>query len=161
MPFTGVYTRRKDGNIQSMNKHNYIYKIIGKTIISGFLLCFFLLGFVFSIEQAEWEKDGTDLMERVELCEFWYSEKDYEQLYGILSRNKNDEPEFDIYHEMMDGYWDYLYFRAWSKAGDSSIVTGSQEKAEYYEKKVMENANNCQNSRNQYFLDKLAEEVEK
>ena len=61
---------------------------------------------------------------------------------------------------MLDGYWDYLYFRAWSKAMDSSLVTDSQEKTEYYRNKVIENAKNCQNSRNQYFLDEFAEEVE-
>ena len=43
---------------------------------------------------------------------------------------------------------------------DSSLVTDSQEKTEYYRNKVIENAKNCQNSRNQYFLDEFAEEVE-
>ena len=111
------------------------------------------------MEQSILEKEGESVASRVESCEIWYSDKDYRNLYRTLKLWKTEEPDFDVYHELMDGYWDYLHYQAYSKIEESSMVEDVAGNQQYYEKKLMDNAKNCKDSRNQHILDKFTESI--
>ncbi|MBQ4069228.1 MAG: hypothetical protein IJC76_08255 [Lachnospiraceae bacterium] len=135
-------------------------------IISSFFIAFsglFLIVMIPNIIKLYAEGDeyseGDDMVSRIERCDGEYYEKNYGELYNWLVLDDCKEEEFDIYWEMVNGYFDYCQYRQWSNC-DEDKLPGSIEKAQYYREKVIDNANNVKFSMNQRRLEEFAEELE-
>ena len=129
-----------------------------KLAVSLCLLFFvFLVGTIIieTISDNNKNKDSTSYMEYLDSM---FYKQDYTGIREEMELFDLTGDEFATYWEIVDGYTDYLDYEQWRMTTEE-MVPGSSKKAEDFKKKVVENANNCQFSRNQKQLNVWKETV--
>lgn len=91
-------------------------------------------------------------------CDYYYYDKNFGGLQELFRLYSMDEPEFDLYREVVKGFEDYQSFRMYQKAAEAGLE-GAEEKAEEYKAKVLENAENCRFEMNQKDLDGYVDNI--
>ena len=111
------------------------------------ILFTFLVGTIIleTISENNMDKDSTTYMEYLDSM---FYKQDYTGMREEMELFDLTGDEFATYREIVDGYTDYLDYEQWRMTSEE-MVPGSGEKAEIFKKKVIENADNCQFSRNQ------------
>ena len=143
-----------------MSKH-IIVIIISSFFIaaSGLFLIVMIPSTIKLYAEGDEYSEGDDMVSRIERCDREYYEKRYGELYDWLIMDSCREEEFDIYWEVVNGYYDYYQYRQWSNSEEMGVA-GSSEKAEYYRERVINNASNVRFSLNEGRLEELVQRVQ-
>lgn len=120
---------------------------------AAFIIIFVIYQMVtLKIEEAWEDSKFYSKEQRLEYCDRYYYDRDFEGLYDDLCLYDLYDEEFDVYWEAVDGYWDYLQYTMWKGAYEQGQLTGAEEKMQSFQDKVCQNANQCEFEKNQRLL---------
>ena len=141
--------------------------ITGKAV-AALLMLVYLLAFGGTIlKQTREAAQKQDLADEVRICDGYYYEKNYADLYaelkccsGLLREADGSAAVFDRYQEITEGYRDYISFLQWSRTPGEQ-VPGSSEQAAFYRQKAAAHAATCRNPQNREQLEAWKQRTER
>ena len=122
-------------------------------LLVSFLIIFTIYQFItMKIEDAWDDARFNSTEQRLESCDRYYYDRDFERLYDQLCLFELYGEEFDLYWEAVDGYWDYLQYTMWKGAYEQGQLAEAEEKMQSFRDKVCRNAEQCEFKKNQRLL---------
>ena len=98
---------------------------------------------------------GSDAY-KVNQCNEYYYEKQYDELFDFMHLYEAYDERYDVYWEVMNAYIDLQEYYKWKSVSETDIED-AREMEQMYKEKVIERSNNPSFPQNQKYLDDFVE----
>ena len=137
-------------NYNVISKKKLFFKTIGIFLfLFIFIYCAYFI-FINYLEDYSWDHNETN---RIYGCDSYYYDHDYGNLRDYLTLYNLYDDTYAIYWESVNGFDDYEKYLMWNK-------TDNIDKKNEYKQKVIDNADQCEFSKNQKQLNGYKEAIE-
>lgn len=128
-------------------------------LVLGFVWCKLAFGIIYSQVPSETEAYMESEAFVISLCDKYYYEMNYENLFEILCIYSAYDEQYDVYWEVMDAYIALQECEKWQKISEDDIAD-ARIMEKMYHNQVIEAYENCRFPQNQKFLDDFVEMLE-